>query len=71
MKAIWDGEKIRALRAAYGESQSEFHRRLGVTLSSLAHWEQGNGTPGGAARLLLARLEEDMLAGKIREMAGG
>lgn len=65
---LWPPEKIRSLRNMYGESQNVFCRRLGVTADALQHWEQGRGAPNGSALLLMDRLEEDFLAGKIREL---
>lgn len=56
----WTPEKIRDLRRRYGETQDDFRLRLGVTVTSLAGWEQGRGRPTGSAQLLLDRLEEDL-----------
>lgn len=64
----WVPDKIRLLRAGYAESQEVFCRRLGVTVDAYRLWEQGRGQPSGPAQLLLSRLEEDLLEGKVREM---
>lgn len=63
-KMRWTPEKIVALRRAYGELQTEFHKRVGVSVTSLSMWEQGHGKPSGAAQLLLDRLEQDLAEGR-------
>jgi len=64
----WTAEKIKTLRKMYAEPQNDFTRRIGVTVDTLQHWEQGRGVPSGAAAKLLDRLEEDAREGKIREL---
>jgi DNA-binding transcriptional regulator YiaG len=61
---VWTPKKIRDLRNAYDESQTEFSRRMGVTVTTIANWEQGNGQPTGSAQKLLDRLEEDLAGAK-------
>ena len=56
----WDCERIRELRHAYGQTQAEFCKPLGVVVGTLRMWEQGAGVPGGSARKLLDRLAEDI-----------
>lgn len=65
---MWNSTKIKALRNAYDETQAEFCRRLGVTLSTLKYWEIGRAEPLGPAQLLLSRLEEDLRDGKKRDL---
>ncbi len=67
-KAMWTPEKIKELRKKYGETQEDFCVRLGISLDGLRYWEQGKGFPGGSATILLGRLEEDYLEGKIRDL---
>ena len=55
------GSKIRELRARYGQTQKEFTERLRVDVFTLRYWEQGRGLPSGPARILLDRLEQDLL----------
>jgi DNA-binding XRE family transcriptional regulator len=67
----WTPDKIKELRAAYGRTQADFsHELLGVTVTTLANWEQGRGKPTGSAEKLLDRLEKDWQQGKIPEAAG-
>lgn len=42
-----------AVRAKTGLSQSEFAKRLGISLNTLQNWEQGRRQPTGPARVLL------------------
>jgi putative transcriptional regulator len=44
---------VRAIRQRLGKSQSEFARMIGVSVSTLQHWEQGRRRPEGPARALL------------------
>jgi DNA-binding transcriptional regulator YiaG len=67
-KNMWTKERIKELRKQYGEKQDEFRHRLGITLSTLRCWEQGQGQPSGSAQILLDRLEEDFLSGNIRDL---
>ena len=50
-------ERIKALRAKLGLSQSQFARALGLSISAVRHWEQGVRTPDGATSKLLRILE--------------
>ena len=47
---------VAAIRRNVGLSQSEFARRIGVSIATLRNWEQGRRTPEGPARVLLALL---------------
>jgi putative transcriptional regulator len=46
-----------AIRKKTGLSQPAFASRIGVPVSTLRNWEQGQRTPTGPARVLLALLE--------------
>lgn len=65
---MWTPKRIKALRSKYGEVQSVFCCRLGVSVSAVRDWEQGIVVPSGPAVLLLDRLEEDLEIGKKREL---
>ncbi len=65
-KMHWTPDRIRNLREAYGELQTQFIIRLGVSVTTLSMWEQGHGRPNGSAQILLGRLKEDIEAGKKR-----
>ena len=43
----------RRVRQRFGMSQSEFARRINVSLVTVRNWEQGKRSPTGAARALL------------------
>lgn len=47
----------RRVRARFGMSQSEFARRINVSLVTVRNWEQGKRSPTGAARALLRILD--------------
>ena len=42
----------------FGMSQSEFARRINVSLVTVRNWEQGKRSPTGAAKALLKVLEK-------------
>jgi len=44
---------IKTIRRRLGQSQSEFARMIGVSVSTLQNWEQGRRRPQGPARALL------------------
>ncbi len=44
---------VRAIRERFGNSQVEFARMIGVSVSTLQDWEQGRRRPEGPARALL------------------
>lgn len=51
-------ERIKALLAQLGLSQSKFAAALGLSLAAIRHWEQGIRTPDGATSKLLRILEK-------------
>ena len=55
---MWTGERIKALRKSYDETQAEFSRRIGVSIQALRVWEQDQGHPLGPTCILLGILEE-------------
>jgi putative transcriptional regulator len=50
---------VKRLRAALGQSQTEFALMIGVSVSTLRNWEQGRRTPEGPALALLRVAEFD------------
>ncbi len=50
-------ERIRALRARLGLSQSQFARRFGFTIDTVQQYEQGCRRPSGPAAALLRVIE--------------
>lgn len=50
---------VKAIRAAYAETQVEFARRLGVHALTVADWEKNGPPKNGAARKLLERIQAD------------
>jgi len=54
----WTPERVRALRAAYDESQADFCLRVGVGVDAYRLWEQGRGNPSKAAQIIMASLEK-------------
>ncbi len=44
---------VKNIRANIGLSQSEFAAALGISVSTLRHWERGDRVPHGPARVLL------------------
>jgi len=50
-------ERIRALRARLGLSQSQFARRFGFTVDTVQQYEQGHRQPTGSAAALLRVIE--------------
>jgi DNA-binding transcriptional regulator YiaG len=65
----WTPERIKGLRARYGENQPCFAARLRVSTETLRWWEQNKGSPSGPAELYLDRLLEDIDSGQIREIS--
>jgi DNA-binding transcriptional regulator YiaG len=45
--------ELKDLRKTHGISQSAVAAALGVKQSAVSHWESGNATPSGSARILL------------------
>lgn len=50
---VVDGPDVKAIRAKYGLSQSEFASMIGISVGTLRNWEQGRRAPEGPARVLL------------------
>ena len=44
---------IKAMRARLGMSQNEFAAAIGISVSTLRHWERGDRSPQGPALVLL------------------
>lgn len=59
-KRMWDGDKVRALRMRFGETQAEFGERLGVSVQAVSWWEQNRGKPSGPAEKLLTMLQQQL-----------
>lgn len=57
----WNGEKIKALRDRYGETQEEFANRIGVAVGTLRFWEQDQGPPNLTAQKLFVFLQRDKI----------
>lgn len=57
-QATQDAAKFtRRVRRRLGLSQTEFSRRIDVSLDSIRNWEQGKRCPTGAAKALLKVLD--------------
>ena len=48
---------VRRVRKRLGLTQSEFSRRIDVSLDTIRNWEQGKRRPTGAAKALLKVLD--------------
>ncbi|MDX8379987.1 MAG: helix-turn-helix domain-containing protein [Gallionella sp.] len=58
-EAMKDAAKFaRRVRKRLGLSQSEFSRRIDVSLNTIRNWEQGKRCPTGAAKALLKMLDK-------------
>ena len=44
---------VKNIRANVGMTQNEFASAFGISVSTLRHWERGDRTPQGPARVLL------------------
>ncbi len=44
---------VKAIREQVGMTQTAFAAAFGISLSTLRHWERGDRTPKGPARVLL------------------
>ncbi len=57
-QAMQDAAKFaRRVRKRLGLSQTEFSRRINVSLDTIRNWEQGKRCPTGAAKALLKVLD--------------
>lgn len=68
VNAVSDGPEARALRTAFGLSQSAFWNLFGITQSSGSRYEAGEEMPAGAATLLRLLLLSEAAA--IKHLAG-
>ncbi|HYI09060.1 MAG TPA: NadS family protein [Thermoanaerobaculia bacterium] len=50
---IFEAQDVRHIREKLHQSQAEFARMIGVSVSTLQNWEQGRRQPQGPARALL------------------
>ena len=58
-EALQDAAKFaRRVRKRLGLTQSEFSRRIDVSLDTIRNWEQGKRCPTGAAKALLKILDK-------------
>lgn len=58
-QAIQDAAQYaRRVRGRLGLSQTEFSRRINVSLDTVRNWEQGKRSPSGAARALLKLIDQ-------------
>ena len=48
-----DALDIKEIRAQAGMTQEEFALAFGISISTLRHWERGDRSPAGPARVLL------------------
>ena len=55
----FDAESVRLIRLSLGVSQAVFAHLLGVSVDSVAAWEQGNRAPNGPVCRLLELMEID------------
>ncbi len=55
----WDADRVRALRAALGDTQQAFAERLGTRQQTVSEWERGTSHPRRMARRLLGMLAEE------------
>ncbi len=56
---IWTAERIAALRARLGLTQSAFADEIGVRQQTVSEWETGRYLPRGTSTRLLGMLAED------------
>lgn len=48
-----DSVDIKGIRSRAGMIQEEFAMAFGISISTLRHWERGDRSPAGPARVLL------------------
>ncbi|MGA2464676.1 MAG: helix-turn-helix domain-containing protein [Thermodesulfobacteriota bacterium] len=51
---------IRQFRKKYGLTQRRLAELMGVTITTIYSWESGRRNPGGPAKILLAKVEEEL-----------
>jgi putative transcriptional regulator len=49
---------VKAIRNKIGMTQMQFASSFGISVATLRHWERGDRTPHGPARLLLNVVEQ-------------
>jgi putative transcriptional regulator len=49
----FDSVDIKDIRSRAGMTQEEFAMAFGISISTLRHWERGDRSPAGPARVLL------------------
>ena len=59
-KQMWTGDKVKALRSRFSETQQQFADRLGVSFQAVSWWEKDRGRPSGPAEKLLNILKEQL-----------
>ncbi len=57
-RAVWDAQRVRALRRHLGLSQAQMAQDLGVRQQTVSEWETGRHRPRGAAARLLSLVAE-------------
>jgi DNA-binding transcriptional regulator YiaG len=57
-------KKIRKLRTAFGMTQEQFAAKVGVTYSTVNHWENSNAKPSPLAMLRIEELENELKQNK-------
>ncbi len=50
---------VTRVRVKLGMTQEQFAARFGFPVATLRHWERGDRTPRGAARVLLAIIDRE------------
>jgi len=50
---------VKAIRKRLGMTQTQFAAAFGISLGTLRHWERGDRTPRGPARVLLQVVREE------------
>ncbi|MCI5161554.1 helix-turn-helix domain-containing protein [Candidatus Electrothrix sp.] len=61
---------VKAVRQHIGMTQTEFASAFGISLGTLRHWERGDRTPQGPARVLLNVVAKEPKA-VLRALSGG
>jgi DNA-binding transcriptional regulator YiaG len=57
-KAIWDAERVRALRQHLGLTQQELAREMNTRQQTISEWETGMYQPRGPSEKLLTIVAE-------------
>jgi len=50
---------VKSIRRKVGMSQNQFSSSFGIGLGTLRHWERGDRSPRGTARVLLKVIEKE------------